>query len=300
MVNDKRVKTPQVVISSENLDKLGKVIGELDTKIASASGSDTVAKRAFVDNLVTQNAEQVNGITDSVISQFGELDMPILVGLLARLEERLKADLAPKVEAYVTEEFPKTKAPADDVEGLKTQRKELVNQFKALRDVLNAFDVANDHIPDPKRSGGGGRPVGSGGGGSTKSGANKEGYRYLIDGQKRPRSQNSFSSVAFYSTNGCPEKVAIANGASEEDARKLPKKWGANDLKTFLTEKGVNFGVDDSFDIELPNGKRVSARRLTDQDKIELGIVADANDTSDPDSTLGDADVAPPLEPATV
>jgi hypothetical protein len=276
----------QVMISADELQKLADQLKGLDAKIASASGNDASARKAWVEQLISQNAETVNGIASSVVEQLGELDLPVLVGLLTRLEERLKADLAPKVEAYVAEEFPKTQTTSkDEVEGLRNQRKELTTSFRALREVLNAFGIKSDHIEEPKRSGGG-RPAGSGGG-STKSGSNKEGYRYLIDGNPRPKSQNSFSSVAFYSTTNCPAKVMESEGktADEIKAANPRPRWTAGELKTYLQEQHVNFGEDDAFEVTLPNGKKVSARRFTDQDKIDLGIVEDANETGTPSET---------------
>jgi hypothetical protein len=265
----------QVMLSAEELEKIGTQIAGLDTKIASASGSDTAARKAWVEQLINENADTVNGIADSVVKQLGDLDMPVLVGLLTRLEDRLKADLAPKVDQYVASEFPKTQTTGkEEVEGLRTQRKELLNNFKALRAVLDAFNIDSSHIQDPKRSGGG-RPAGSGtGSGVGKSGANKEGYRYSIDGKPRPKSQNSFSSVAFYATDGCPAKVLESEGLTPDEAKAKAssKKWGATELKAFIAEQGVNFGEQDEFEVTLPNGKKVSARRFTEQDKIELGI----------------------------
>jgi hypothetical protein len=270
----------QVMISADELQNLATRMKELDAKIASASGNDAAARKAWVESLISQNAEQVNGIADSVITQLAELDFPTLVGLVARLEDRIKSELAPKVDAYVAEEFPKTQTTSkEEVETLKTERKELTTSFRALREVLNSFKIPNDFVEEPKRSGGG-RPAGSGGG-STKSGANKEGYRYFIDGNKRPKSQNSFSSVAFYATTNCPTKVMEANGVSAEDIKKASPRarWTAGELKTFLGEQGVKFGEDDTFEVTLPNGKKVSARRFTDEDKIDLQIVDDANET---------------------
>lgn len=271
----------RVEISAESLQDLGTQITELDTKIASASGSDTAAKKAWVEQLISQNADTVNPMVDSLMEQLAQQDLVVLVGLIQRIDERVKADLVPKVDEYVNTEFPKTQTTSkEEVEGLRTARKELLTQFKALREVLNTFKIPNEHVPDPRRSGGG-RPAGSGGSGG-KSGANKEGYRYLIDGKPRPKSQNSFSSVAFYATDGCPAKTVLAGGGTEEDAKKAPKRWGADELKAFIVEKtGAEFGAADTFDVELPNGKKVSARRLTDQDKVELGIVEDANDTGE-------------------
>lgn len=279
-----------VMLSAEELASLAQRITEVDTKIASASGSDTAAKRAFVEQLISQNAETVDGMVSGLMEQLAKQDLAVLAGLIQRIEERIKSDLVPKVDEYVATEFPKTQTTSkEELEGLRNTRKELVTQFRALREVLNTFKIPNEHVQEPKRSGGG-RPVGSGGG-STKSGANKEGYRYLIDGKPKPKSQNTFSSVAFYATNGCPAKVAQAAGETDEAKLKaLPSKWGADELKKFIGEQGVKFGEDATWEVRLPNDKVVSARRFTDQDKVELGIVDDANST-------GEADPAATTEP---
>lgn len=283
-----------IPVSADTLAEFAKRITDLDAKIAAASGSDAQAKRAWIDSLIAQNQAEVDGYVNSLIEQLGNIDLPILVGLVTRLEERVKSDLEPRVTAYVDEEFPKSQTDTqEDVGQLRETRKELLVQFRALREVLKTFKIDTDHIPEPRR-GGGGRPAGSGGGGgaSAKSGNNKEGYRYLMDGKPRPPSQNSFSSLAFYATNGCPAKVLEQQGLSPEEAKQKAesKKWGAPQLKTYLQQEGVNFGQDDTWEVTLPNGTKIGARRFTEQDKIELKLVDDANQVTTQD---GDG-AAPP------
>lgn len=252
-----------IQISADELGGLATKISELDTKIASASGSDTAAKKAFVEGLVAQNADQVNSSVDGLIEQLRAVEPAVLAGMVARLEERIKADLEPTVNEFVDAEFAKQQ-PADkaDVGALREQRKELFTQFRALREVLGTFKIDTSHIPDPKRSGGG-RPAGSGGGGSRRSGENKEGYRYLIDGKGRPPSQNTFSSLAFYGTIGVPKAVNPSD---------TTERWGAPQLKDFIKEKGVNFPEDVTWEVDLPNGKKIGARKMTEQDRAEFGL----------------------------
>lgn len=252
-----------IQISAEELSGLAEQIAKLDTKIASASGSDTAARKAFIEELITKNADRVDGTVTGLIEQLAEVDIAVLVGLVTRLEERMKAELTPKVDAYVDVEFPKTQTGTkEEVGALREARKELLTQFKALREVLNTFKIDTSGIPDPKRSGGG-RPSGSGGGKGSKTGENKEGYRYLIDGKGRPPSQNSFSSLAFYATIGVP--AAVKDGTDRE-------RWGAPELKDFLVKAGIKFGEDDTWEAKLPNDRVVAARRMTEEDKIEFGI----------------------------
>lgn len=177
----------------------------------------------------------------------------------------------PIADTYIDAEFAKTKTDEKvDVTALRESRKALLGQFKALREVLNTFRIPNEHVPDPKRAGGGGRPVGGSASTSLKSGQNKEGYRYVMDGKKRPKSQNSFSSLAYYATEGVPKALGVENG---------PSRWGASELKTFMADAGIKFGEDDSWSIALPNGKTIAAARMTNEDLIEFG--EDPN-TSDP------------------
>ena len=296
----------QIAVDAATLETYGRMIAEIDAQVASASGSDTVARKAWIESLIMQNQTEVDSNASQIIDFVTGLDLPLLVGLVTKLEERLKAELAPKVTAYVDEEFPKTQTTGkDEVEGLKTRRKELLVQFKALREVLNTFGIKNDHVLDPKRSGGG-RPVGSGGGGGKKSGSNKEGYRYTMDGKKRPPSQNTFSSLAFYSTDNCPAEVLKTDSTFQgltEDAqaaaiKALPKKWGAPQLREFLKGQGVTM-EEDSWEVSLPNNKKIGAARLTDEDKIELGVVADANETTENSDPIHEATVHGELDGAT-
>ena len=275
----------KVSIDANSLQDLATKITELDTKIAAASGNDTQARKAFIEQVTTERAEAVDELVSSIVSQLKERPADVLVGLVTRLSEQIKTDLEPVVNEWVDKEFAAQKPTAEvDVNALKEERKAQVNLFRALREVLNTFKIANDHIPEPKRSGGG-RPAGSGSGGAdSKSGVNKEKYRYLMDGKERPKSQNSISSLCFYATEGVPAK------ANPEDP-KPRKRWGTGELKDFIKSQGVDFGKDDSWEVKLPNDKTIGARRMTQQDYIEFGV--------DPNATEGSADGAAPVTETT-
>lgn len=251
----------QITISLDALTDLGKQITEIDTKIASASGSDAAAKKALVEQLATENAERITQGTDQIVSALADVPLDVLVGLVTRLEERIKAEFGEKISTFLDEKYASTAGTSkEEASKLREIRKNRVVKFKALREVLESFGQDTASVPDPKRSGGG-RPVGSGGssGGGTKSGMNKEGYRYVMDGKDRPPSQNSFSSLAYYATTNCP----TSDGS---------KRWTSNRLREFIKDQGVTFGEDDVWEVELPNGKKIGARRFTEEDKAEFGI----------------------------
>ena len=75
-----------------------------------------------------------------------------------------------------------------------------------------------------------------------------------MDGSPRPPSQNSISSLTFYSTVNC------------EGGQGDPPRWTTAQLKEFLAAQGVNWGQDDEWSVELPNGKVISARRFTEEE----------------------------------
>lgn len=256
--------TPQMAISADVLSELGNTINGLDIRIVGASGSDVQAKRAFVEGIVAKHNEKAETTSKNLIAQLRELEPEMLVALVTALQDDLKTELQPVVDGWVDEEFPKTQTDSkEDVGALREERKTLVGHFKAMRELLNAFKIPNEHVPDPKRVGGG-RPAGSGTtGDSAKSGKNKEGYRYFMDGKKRPPSQNSFSSLAYYATKGVPKAL---------DDTSTIARWGAKELKEFLGTQSINFGADDTWECKLPNNTTISARRLTDQDLVEFGI----------------------------
>lgn len=256
-----------VQINADALSDLAGKIGELDTKIASASGNDSAARKSFIEQVTNEHADDVNTLISNLLEQLKAKEPVILVGLVTRLNEALKTDLEPVVNTWVDAEFPKTKVDSTvDVGALKEERKSQLTLFKALREVLNTFKIKNDHIPDPKRSGGG-RPIGSttGSGADSKTGLNKEGYRYLLDGKKRPKSQNSLSSLCYYSTEGVPAKL-------NPDDKAPPKRMSTKELKGYLKEHNIDFGPQDTWEIELPNGKKIGASRFSDADKVEFGI----------------------------
>lgn len=276
--------TPQMAISADVLENLGQTITGIDLRIVSASGSDSQAKRAFVESIVAKHTAQAEETSTNLIAQLRELEPEMLVALVTALQDDLKTELQPVVDGWVDEEFPKTQTESkEDVAALREERKTLVGHFKAMRELLNAFKIPNEHVLDPKRVGGG-RPAGSGGGGdNAKSGKNKEGYRYIMDGKERPPSQNSFSSLAYYSTAGVPKALNPDSTIA---------RWGAKELKAHIAEKGINFGADgdNEWTVELPNGKTIGARRLTPQDLTEFGI--DESADTNGDAATEDATVA--------
>lgn len=250
----------QIAIDIESLQKVANDIVALDASIAAAGGNEAAVRKTIVDGFIADNSSVIDSIIDKLIPQFSELETEVLVGLVGALPAALTESFQDRVDTLVTDKVKEaTSSAAGDVASLRTQRKEKVDAFKALKAILEQFQIDTSSVPDPKR--GGGRPAGSGSG-APKSGTNKEGYRYTMDGAKRPASQNSLSSLAYYATNGCA------------GTEKAPERWGTKQLKDFLATQGVTWGApgegDDEWNVTLPNGKEIGAYRYSEETDPEL------------------------------
>lgn len=256
-------KVMELNLSMDALTENSAKIAAIDTQLAAASGNEASVKKALVEKVALAHHEAVDSIVEKVIASLSKQPDEIIVGLTYRLSEALDTTFAPKVDAYITEQVKSTvSASQEQIEGLKAQRKELITIDQALRTVLRSYGFKDevDATPEPKRAGGGRRAESTGG--TVKSGKNKEGYRYQLDGKDRPNSTNTFSSLAYFSTKGVPKAL---NEAEKADAR-----WGVKQLRDFLVEKGIKFGEADTWELELPNGRKIGARRLTAEEQKEM------------------------------
>lgn len=250
--------TGEISLSIGALEDLNKQIAEMDTRLAAASGNDSQLRKAFVDQVVAEHTDSVNKTLEQIVSHLRKLDTNVLVGLTARLEDTLKSDFQPTIDTYVAEQVKAQAPPEGNVEEIKTARKALVERDKAIRTILESFDVDTSVVEPPKSRGG--RPPGSATG-TGKSGKNKENYQFTMDGKNRPPSQNTFSSLAYYATEGVPN--ALGQSDKKDD------RWGAKQLKEFLAEHGVKFGEDDTWEVELPNQRKIGAYRMAPEAPAE-------------------------------
>lgn len=264
-------------ISVEDLQALADEITKIDTQIAAATGSDAAIRKGIAENLATENAETVDKVVAQIVAGLESMSLPVVIGLRSKLDDVLNEKFDAAIKEFLDGEVEKaTSGSKDDLDKLKADRKEALDNFRALKTILDTFKFDTSSVPEPKSRRGGG-----GGGGSAKSGKNKEGYQFTMDGKNRPPSQNSFSSLAFYSTLGC---------AGEND------RWGVAQLKDYLVEKGVKYGEDDTWEVELPNKTKIGARRFTTEELAAM----DAEDSKSDADEAGTTETTPEVatEPA--
>jgi hypothetical protein len=278
-------------ISIEMLTAKQNVIKEIDAQITAASGNDSAARKAVIDGILASNSEAIEKTFNNLMSQLATLPSDVFVGLITKLDEAAKGELKTKIDSVVDERVKANAGEAVDVDKLKEQRKAELEVFRALKVMLASLGTPQeelDKVEEPRRSGGGRTGSGTS---SAKTGMNKEGYRYLMDGKGRPTSQNSFSSLAFYATNGLDEQ---GNKVPDGVKSKMSSKGLRAVVDAELAKQGLKFGEADSWEVTLANGTKIGARRFDPEVDAKDGFTF-GDDSTDEPATNGDA--APAAEP---
>jgi hypothetical protein len=296
MTDTMEAPAPTVTLSLESLQLIGKRVNQLDEQISAASGSEQAVRTSVLNSIATENADTVDSILQQFLTTFRSLPVEVRVGFTHRFEDAVTDDTGAEMDAYVDERIKVLSASAkQDTQPLKDARKTAVDEFRSMKTVLEMLKIDTSSIPEPKRAGG--RTAGAARtGNSAAKGFNKDRYRYSIDGKEQPPSQNTASATAFYSTKGCA-------GTAEK-----PEKWGTKTWREFIAAQGVTMGEpgkgNDTWEVTLPNGVKVSARRLDENNPADADIYAavssssdDGDDDSDDEAPASDSPVAPAEQP---
>lgn len=245
-----------VSISLDMLTSKVTDIKAIDSQIAAASGSADETRKAVISQLTDGVADKVQSLLPQMLSQLKGLDPATLLGILTAFPSAVSTELEPITNKLVDDAVASQAAsnPTVDVNALKEKRKAEVELFRAIKTMLGSLGVDVSTVEEPKRAGGGR----TGGTGTSKSGKNKENYQFTMDGKNRPSSQNTFSSLAYYSTEGYFMTGDDAFTLKEEKDSRL----GASQLRALLVAAGINYGADDTWEYTLPNGKKIGAVRM--------------------------------------
>jgi hypothetical protein len=245
-----KTESQAVTIGLDQLIDIRDEITGIDTQISAATGSEAAVRKSLANELANKNSEQVDSIVDRILNALNDQDLEVVIGVMDKFEDRLNEEFKPAIDELLDERVAKATAGSkENLDALKANRKTLIDAFRSMQTVLETFKVDTSSVPEPKRT----NTRGSGSSGP-KSAKNKEGYQYLMDGRDRPPSQNSFSSLAYYATVGVPKAL------NPDDTL---ERWGSKQMKDFIAEKGVKWGVDDEWEVTLPNDVVIAARRFT-------------------------------------
>lgn len=264
-----KTQKQEISLSLDSLEAIAKELTEIDTRIAAATGSDAAIRKSIAEKLATDNAETVDKVVGQITAGLESMSLEVVIGLRSKLDDVLSEKFDSAIKDFLdTAVEEATKDSKEDVTKLREDRKAKLDDFRSMKTVLETFKIDTSSVPEPKRA-----RQSNGSSGGSKSGKNKEGYQFTMDGKDRPASQNSFSSLAYYSTMNC---------AGEGN------RWGVAQLKDFLAEQGVKYGEQDTWEVELPNKTKIGARRFT-AEEIAAFEAADAEDNSADEATTDEA-----------
>lgn len=215
-------------------------INQIDEQLDAASGSEQAGRRAlanqYADQYKTQwvkPAEQITNVLKNTEDQ--EEVAAIFYGIVNSLSKEFKT----KIDAFLDNQVQENKVDSpklndEEIQTLQKERREAVDQYRALRQILEMFGSDVSGIAEPKKM------TGSRGKRGPKV---LENYVFFIDDKERPGSSLSI----------------LANTVTSD------LKWKTNDLRNFLNEKLAEFGDgfslenppggEDGFEVTLPNGK---------------------------------------------
>lgn len=242
-----------VSVTPDALRDIVRKIEEIDVQLDAASGSSASVSRLAESTLLDEQATNYKDFVDSVVQGISDADstetkVATVLALGRILDSTFKSEVADFMKARV-EELSKQQEESDltdeEISELEAQRKQLNEQYKAVRQLLEMFDQDISDIPEPKiRTGSRGK----------RGPRTLNTYHYRVNETDLPEESDSLAMVA---------KIAGVKKVSE--------------LKKFITDQGIDLkSPPNEWQAELPNKQgTVYATK-----KVEF-IEADAQDDSD-------------------
>lgn len=216
--------TPETLLEKVN------EVAAIDEKLDAASGSESAGKRALANSLATEHEGVWKKVADSIVANLSKIENPdqqvaSFTGVMKSLNDKFKETVDTFLSKEVANRQTETVTLSDEeLSSLTTQRKNLVEQAKALKNILEMFGQDVSGIPDIKKR------TGSRGKRGPRVLTN---YDFFIDGTPRSKSQNTLSSIA---NTVCADL-----------------NWKTQDLKNFIAEKGIDLtNPGDGFEVTLP------------------------------------------------
>lgn len=253
-----------LTLDIEALQSKASEVATLDEKLDAASDSENAGKIALTNQLVKEHedvwkpvSDQLNTAIETELGTNPETLAASYNGILRSLREKFKKTveeyIVARVEENKTETDESAKVSQEEYDAWMTERRELVKQFQAMKEVMELVGMDVDSVTPPKKRTG--APRGKRG---PRTFTN---YQFSIDGKPRAESSNSLSSIA---------------GTVTKDLN-----WRVNDLHNFLTENDIDLqNPPESFEVTLPNGKVLSGVRQ----EVPEGSVSDEEPEEDEDS----------------
>lgn len=213
-------------VDRDALLQKSKEISEIDVVLDANSGSKAAGKRSVSNALMADgNSDFVTQVVSQLRDNFeGESLVATYLRVVDALEDEFDAEadalINSRVEAQASD--PQDKKSDEEISALNDERKELVQQFKALKSILEMFGTDVSDVPDPKIRRGGAGPRGP---------RTLSKFQYTVNNTELEPEVNSLSTVA-----------------------KLCGNIKVKDLKEHITSQGVDLTDPPAeWSAELPN-----------------------------------------------
>jgi membrane carboxypeptidase/penicillin-binding protein len=202
-----------IQVDREALVAKSNEIAELDQILDAQSGSKAAGKRSVVNKLVANSASTdfVNQVIAKIRENFTDEE---LYATFYSLVNSLTDDVGDEAEQYVDSEVEKNQAqaqeklPEDQIAEISEDRKKKVQEFKALKSILEMFGTDVSDVPEPKSRRGSRGPRGP---------RTLSKFQYQVNDTVLDEEVNSLATVA-----------------------KLAGSVKVAELKAFITEQGVD------------------------------------------------------------
>jgi len=212
-----------IQVDKESLVAKKREIDEMDVVLDAQSGSKSAGKRAVINSLETRgNTDFTNSVVDKLLENFEDEELiATYFTLVSALEESLKEDAEIFVDARVKEGSVSNAEKLSDAElvDLAAKRKSAVEEFKALKNILEMFGQDVDDISVPKTRRGSRGPRGP---------RTLSKYQYQVNETVLEPSVNSLSTVAKLCGHDTKVKELRTHIESQGiDLKSPPAEWEA-------------------------------------------------------------------------
>lgn len=247
-------------VSPDALRSLLTQINEIDSQLDAASGSNASTERVAVDSLLNEQSENYKAFVDSIVENIsGADDQAARVATVIALEKVLSNKYGKEVKDFVAARAESVKNQQEqsdltneELQELEATRKTLVEQYKAIRQLLEMFDADIDDIDEPKIRRGSRGPRGP---------RTLNTFQYTVNQTELPEQANSLAMVA-----------------------KMTGFDKVKELKEVISKQGVNLKKPgDEWQADLGNGNVLYAKRLPEYVGMDDSEESDDSDSEGTD-----------------
>jgi hypothetical protein len=222
-------------------------IASVDEQLDAASGSEQAGKRALANSVSAETQKSWEKPVSNLVKTIQGFDSPeLIVGTYTAIQKALRDNFQEQVDKFLTELAASRQSETvtltpEQLEELNTARKQLVEEYKAIANILEMFKFDISGVPTPKKRTGSRGPRGPRVFGR---------YVFSIDGKERTASQNSLSS--------------IANTVCKDLG------WATADLRNFLVENGFDVeNPPETFEVVIPDPVNKTLTMVLSEDEDE-------------------------------